>query len=597
MNSRRFIPLLLLILPVSGCIPENDALSVILPATNQIIIPEYKIPGDTLRVHFYAPGSWTATFSAGNTWVDVSPSTGTSGNKTTYIYLRGLNTTGTPRIDSLRIYSNEQTVSVPVYQAVTSLALYPGNVVLQNTAQYEQSFHIASATDWTIAFNPEQVPWLSVQPLSGGPGTHQVVIKTLEANNTYDDRNTVLRTTAGEFSQNITVTQKQKDALLLSSDVQNIPSEGGDFSVEIQHNTDYTVAVPAAYPWIVYNTPNPVATKGLISSMEYFTVREGTEDGARHGTVIFSNGTLSDTLHVYQAQIDRLILSNEFMNIPAAGGEYPVQLRTNIQYDIIIPGSPDWLEMITTKAIRTDVLNLLIHPLTGDESRTAQVIVRDQQSTLSDTLTVYQSPREELSVEPSTVYLEEEAVFAVNLSTNVPYVVIIPEDAGWITLNQTDPVSLTELAFSAAPNPLLTQRQTAIIISSESEQVKDTLTVTQAPYAQQPLFQSSLPGVYSPDNLPLAIYTPFVNQCVVFNAEDGLYFRIQHLGQCKVFSFGPVPEEAVPGDHLHVEIIAEGFAGLSSGTRSVVLLRSRENKLWLVDTNDFTGYVIQNELP
>jgi hypothetical protein len=88
-----------------------------------------------------------------------------------------------------------------------------------------------------------------------------------------------------------------------------------------------------------------------------------------------------------------------------------------------------------------------------------------------------------------------------------------------------------------------------------------------------------------------------VNQCVVLNAEDGLNFRIQHLGQCKVFSFGPVPQEAVPGDQLRVEIIAEGFAGLSSGTRSVVLLRSRENKLWLVDKNDFTGYVIKSELP
>jgi hypothetical protein len=29
----------------------------------------------------------------------------------------------------------------------------------------------------------------------------------------------------------------------------------------------------------------------------------------------------------------------------------------------------------------------------------------------------------------------------------------------------------------------------------------------------------------------------------------------------------------------------------------VILLRSRENMLWLVDRDDYTGYVIKNELP
>jgi hypothetical protein len=597
MNSRRFIPLLLIVLLMNSCIPENDALSVILPATNQLVIPEEKIPGDTLLVHFYAPGSWTASFSTGNIWVDVTPKSGTSGNKTAVVSLLELNTSGTARLDSLRIYSNEQTVSVPVFQPVTYLAVYPGNVALKNTAQNEQLFHIASATDWSIAFNAEEVPWLSVQPLSGGPGSHRILLKTLESNTSYDDRNTILRTTAGAFSENITVTQKQKDALFLSTDVQNIPPEGGDFSVSVQHNTDYTITIPSAYSWIVYNTPNSVTTKGLISTTEHFRVQEGTEDGARHGMVIFSNGTLSDTIQVYQAQIDRLVLSDDFLNVPAAGGEYSVSLRTNIQYDVNLPGTPEWVEIITTKAMRTDVLNLLIHPLTGDESRTARVVVSDQHSPLSDTLVIYQSPREELSVEPSTVYVEEEVSFTVRLISNVPYIIEIPEDAEWITHDETDPVLNNQLLFSVTPNPGLTQRTASIIINSESGQVQDTLTVTQAPYAQHAFLQCSLPGVYSPENLPIAVSEPFVNQCVVLNSSDGITFRIQHMGQCNVLSFGPVPGDAVPGDRFIVHIFAAGIVGLSTGTHSVILLRSRENMLWLVDRDDYTGYVIKNELP
>ena len=580
---------------MNSCVPENDALSVILPTTNRLDLTEEMVPGDTLLVHFYAPGSWTASFSTGTIWVDVSPKSGTSGNKTAVISLLELNTSGTARIDSLRIYSNEQTVSVPVIQPVTNLAVYPENVILQNTAPNEQLFHIASATDWSIAFNAEDVPWLLVQPLSGGPGTHNILLKTLEANITYDDRNTILRTVAGGFSENITVTQKQKDALLLSSDVQHIPPEGGDFSVEVQHNTDYTVTIPPAYSWIVYNTPNSVATKGLISTMEHFRVQEGSEDGSRHGMIIFSNGLLRDTLDVYQVQVDRLLLSDDFLNIPAAGGDFTLQLRTNIEYDILIPGSPHWVEIIGTKAMRTDVLNLFIHPLTGDESRTAQVVVRDRIGPLSDTLTVYQSPREELVVDPSTVFLEEEAIFTVSVNTNVSYNIDIPEDAGWITLSQ--PVSVTEPVFSVSPNTMLTQRQTQIIFRSESGQVADTLSVLQAAFAQHPFLQCTLPGVYSTDNLPLVVYTPFVNQCVVLNSSDGIYFRIQHMGQCKVVSIGPVPGDAVPGDLISVTIYTAGIPGLASGTRSVLLIRSRENMQWLIDRDDLTGFVIQNELP
>jgi len=597
MNFRRFIPLLVIVFLMNSCVPENDALSVILPATNQLIIPEEKIPGDTLLVHFYAPGAWTASFSTGNIWVDVSPKSGTSGNKTVVISLLELNTSGTARLDSLRIYSNEQTVSVPVYQAVTRLAVYPENVVLQNTVQYEQSLYIASATDWSVAFNAEDVPWLSVLPLSGGPGTHQIVLKTLEANTTYDDRNTILRTTAGELSENITVTQKQKDALLLSADVQHIPPEGGDFSVEVQHNTDYSVTIPPAFPWIVYNTPNSVTTKGLISTTENFRVLEGTEDGARHGMIIFSNGLLRDTLDVYQAQVDRLILSYDFLNVPAAGGDFTVQLRTNIEYDILIPGSPDWIEIISTKAMRTDVINLLVYPLTEDESRTARLVITDLHGPLSDTLTIYQSPREELSVDPSTIHLEEETSFAVRLDTNVPYIIDIPEDATWITRNITDPGSNLEPLFSAAPNPLLTQRQTRIIFRSESGQVADTLSVLQAAYAQHPFLYYTLPGVYSPDNLPIVRYTPFENQCVIYDSADGITFRIQHMGLCQVVSLGPVPESALPGDMFRINIYSEGFPGLDSGTRSVLLLRSRDNMQWLIDRDDLTGFVIQNELP
>ena len=54
--------------------------------------------------------------------------------------------------------------------------------------------------------------WLKVSPTSGATGSHTLTITT-EENNTYDERNATLTIKAGNASQNLTITQKQKDGL------------------------------------------------------------------------------------------------------------------------------------------------------------------------------------------------------------------------------------------------------------------------------------------------------------------------------------------------------------------------------------------------
>ena len=592
---RKKLPLLLLVLLFFRCTPQSDSIAEIVATTRQINIPPGKIPGDTLQVHFYAPAAWTLDFDGEVPWLDVSPKSGSKGQNTSVITVIHLNTTVSPRTDSLRIFSNERTTAVPVNQPVTDLAVFPVSVILSNQAQQNTSFTIASSGDWTIV--PDNFPsWLSIQPLSAGPGTHRITVRSGEENTSYDDRNTLVRVNTAGTSQNITVTQKQRDALLLVADVLNIPAEGGLFYADIRHNINYTVTIPALFNWIA-QSQDPQPTKGLVSSREYFRATAGSEDGTRHGMIIFRGIGLADTLHIYQAQTDRLIFSTRQIRVPQPGGIFTVQLRTNINYDILFEDDPHWVRILQTKTMRTDQLQLEIDPLEGEQGRTARVIVRDRNSALSDTLTVLQSPREELQLSPSEIFLEDDTEFSVSLISNVPYTVIMPSGVTWVMHSGTRVQTETELVFAASPNTLLTRRETEIIVESESREIRDTLRVIQAPYAQHPFLSSTLPGIYTAGAQPLAILRPFQDQYAVRHNNNGFTFRMQHLRNGQMFSVGPVEGDPGPEEEFSVLITAVGYEQIQQGLRQCILLRIRNNTMWFVDKNSREGFVIITDIP
>lgn len=105
---------------------------------------------------------------------------------------------------------------------------------------------------------------------------------------------------------------------------------------------------------------------------------------------MFSGNSLKDTVRVYQTADPRtLILSKDTFNISSAKQSIEVELKSNVDYDIIIPNSvSDWISQLQTKALRTDMIRFNIEENTTYANRSAQVIVKDKNSTLSDTIQV-----------------------------------------------------------------------------------------------------------------------------------------------------------------------------------------------------------------
>ncbi len=247
----------------------------------------------------------------------------------------------------------------------------------------EVSFDIECNTKWSIE---NESGWCKTDVASGeGDGTVKV---TAEAYYENADRNAVLTVKAGNETRTVQVTQKHEDALILSKDKFDVAQEGGTISVEWQSNVDCRLTIPWKFEAWIKEAPK---SKGLVTTTFDLVISENEAYDKRDGYVIVSGNGLRDTVHIYQAQIDQLILTQDIYRLQAEGGDITVELKTNVDYEITIPGdATSWISRVETRAIREDRLDFHIEANGNDKERTAKIVVKDKNSALDDTIYVHQ---------------------------------------------------------------------------------------------------------------------------------------------------------------------------------------------------------------
>ncbi len=246
----------------------------------------------------------------------------------------------------------------------------------------EKEFTITCNTGWTIT---NESAWCTTDATSGN-GNRTVTV-TASASSETADRNTNLTVKAGGKTQIVTVTQKHANALILSKNKFDVPQEGGDITIEIKAGIEYQTDIPEEFSSWIRRTTTRAAESQSIS----FTIEANEEADKRTGYILFSGNAQKDTVFIYQAPKNTLILSEDTYTVPTEGAEITVELKTNIDYDVQIPDdAASWVSLITTRALRTDRLTFRIEANTGDADRSAKIAVKDKNSPLSDTITILQ---------------------------------------------------------------------------------------------------------------------------------------------------------------------------------------------------------------
>lgn len=217
---------------------------------------------------------------------------------------------------------------------------------------------ISSNVDWTLSI-PEAASWLSANPASGAAGEEITITFTASANEAYDKRSATVTVSGenkkGSDSEEFTVSQKQKDALILSDDEIEVGYEGETINIVLQANSDISYAIAEdAKSWIVPVQPNAAPTKALVESTVSFNVLANTLYEAREGVITFTNAAGDETVTVKQAALPQpdpelAITPAAIADVAVEGAEMKLALTSNMPWVVSIPDGVNWLSVSPTQ--------------------------------------------------------------------------------------------------------------------------------------------------------------------------------------------------------------------------------------------------------
>ena len=192
---------------------------------------------------------------------------------------------------------------------------------------------------WSAKVVEAAATWCTVSPASGASGSHTITINCTK-NDTPDSRSATVQLTAGTVTKTIKVSQKQKNALTITSNRFEIPAEGGSVDIEAKANVElsYTIA-ESAKGWISY-----VETKALKTSHLVFKVAANEGTAAREAKITVSGGGISEEITVVQAAkvpAEFKISQKEF-KVGAEKSTFEITITSSIGYQV--KPEVDWIK-------------------------------------------------------------------------------------------------------------------------------------------------------------------------------------------------------------------------------------------------------------
>ena len=140
------------------------------------------------------------------------------------------------------------------------------------------------------------VDWL--RPVATRGLTSHTLNYTVDANTSYNSREAhiVVTDTKNNKSETITITQAQKDAIIITKTQYDVMSKGEQIQIEVNSNVDFIIEISDA--WIQHITTRSLQTEFLI-----FEIQQNTNKNDRRGFVKFvsQDETISQTVNINQS--------------------------------------------------------------------------------------------------------------------------------------------------------------------------------------------------------------------------------------------------------------------------------------------------------
>jgi len=365
--------------------------------------------------------------------------------------------------------------TIKVYQSQEdALILSEKNFNLSSEAQSVE-VEIKTNIDFEIIIPEEAKEWVS-HATTRALRTETVVLDVAE-NKEYDERTVevIVKDKKTDLEETVTIKQAANTGLIISEDKYELTNDGGTIEVEVKANVEFDIEI--ADKWITR-----VETRGLTKTKLQFHVAKNENYDSREGTITIKqkDGNLSSTIKVYQSQKDAIILSDKTFDLTSASQSIDVELKTNVEFQVIIPeAAKSWVSHTPTRGLRTETLTLNIAENKDYDGRSTEIYVKDKKTNLQDTLTINQAANTGLIVSEDKYELSNDGgTFNVEVKANIDYKVTISDN--WITQIKTRGLTTTNLTFTVAKNESYNNREGSITISQTNGDLSSTITVYQS---------------------------------------------------------------------------------------------------------------------
>lgn len=331
----------------------------------------------------------------------------------------------------------------------------------------ERSVSFTTNTDWTlnIASTTGGSTWCTASAVNGNKG--EISIKFVAIENTdYDDRSVTVTIKAGTVNKTFTITQKCKEAILLTADKFEIGQKGGAINVEVKSNIDYQMEISeTAKNWITQTN-----TRVLTTHNHIFRIAANEEYEKREGEIFFKKGDCIEVVKVYQTGGAVIMLTKEEYAISDKGEIITVEIKSNVEYGIKMP-QVDWIrDEASTRGTSSHTLKYIISPNETYDSRSTQIIYFDKNNTANaDTLTIIQMQKDAIVVANSEYAIDaKEQTIEVELSSNIDYTISVADDGkDWISrVENTRALTVKKIRFNIAENTSEDSRTSYIAFAS-----------------------------------------------------------------------------------------------------------------------------------
>jgi hypothetical protein len=360
---------------------------------------------------------------------------------------------------------------VTIYQSAAT----PTLVLTQNSYEVSadgETIKVELNTNMDYMVGMPNVDWIT-EPASRSISTytHYYIV---HANTTYSERTAHIKFVSkdGSAYEVVTITQKQKDAMQLSTNKIEIGSDGGTASVVVSSNVSYTYEIEqSAQSWI-----KKVASRALTSNKENFTISANNTFEKREGKITFTGGGKTETVTICQsAATPSLVLTQDTYEVSADGETIKVELSTNTDYTVEMP-NVDWITEPASRSYSKYIHYYIVHANTTYGERSAQIRFVSKDGSAHDVALITQKQKDAILLSTDKVEMKSEGgTFSVTVQANVTY--DVKKSVDWISQVSSRSLNQKTLTFSVKENASKDSRTGTVTVTNGS--ISKSITVTQ----------------------------------------------------------------------------------------------------------------------